>query len=151
MSRIILIGCGKQKASEKCAAAEMYTGSMFRARARYATGTGDPVYIISAKHGLVGLTTVIEPYDWTIGDLSPLNQIAWGIGVAGQICEMIDNDSLTLRELRNVNFEFHAGADYVERLQPVLIAAGFSTSWPVQGISQGAQLRWYKNRMKVIE
>lgn len=150
MSRIILIGCGKTKLAVSCAASELYCGSLFRKRLRFAEESGEEFLILSAKHGLIDPASIVAPYDQSIGDKSALDQIAWAVGVVGQLCEFIDNDQMSFAELRKVHCEIHAGADYAERLVDVLIAAGFSASWPVRGLSQGEQMRWYSDRERQV-
>ena len=62
MSKIILIGCGKAKAKKRERAADLYTGSLFAARRRYAEKFRC-WRILSAEYGLVHPSEVIEPYD----------------------------------------------------------------------------------------
>lgn len=149
MSKIILIGCGKLKRDNICAARDLYCGSLFDSRRQYAERQIAPWLILSAKHGLLNPDTIVSPYDLVISDLSPLDQVAWSAGVVLQLCEFIDNDTLNFAELRDVHCEIHAGAGYAERLVDVLTAAGFSASWPVKGLSQGLQMKFYADR-KVV-
>lgn len=51
----------------RCAAGEMYVGSYHAALRRYAEAIGK-VYILSAKYGLMELSTQIEPYNLRMGD-----------------------------------------------------------------------------------
>lgn len=48
---------------------DLYTGSLFRAGLRWALSVAheDQVLILSAKHGLVRLRTVLEPYEQFMG------------------------------------------------------------------------------------
>lgn len=71
---IVFIPCGAEKAASACAAADLYVGSMFRTQLAAAQaiidsvdGHGD-IYIVSAKHGIVALDTIVEPYDVKMGD-----------------------------------------------------------------------------------
>ena len=82
--RVALIGCGKQKAERTCAASEMYRSALFRAAWRWASLHCDQVFILSAKHGLLEPTTIIEPYDEALPrDLA--GREAWGMRVGAQI------------------------------------------------------------------
>lgn len=63
-----VIPCGGAKLDTPAPAAELYTGSMFRhtltaAQAAPADGEQARILILSAKHGLVTLDTVLAPYD----------------------------------------------------------------------------------------
>jgi hypothetical protein len=65
---IAVIGCGAAKLGHPAPAADLYTGSYFRA-CSLAAATIAPGrwFILSAKHGLITPATVIEPYDLTLG------------------------------------------------------------------------------------
>lgn len=63
---VALVGCGKRKATTRCPARSLYTGSLFRAALRHAEATSDVVWIMSGLHGLVELEAPLEPYDVTL-------------------------------------------------------------------------------------
>jgi hypothetical protein len=69
---IIVIPCGYRKLDHAAPAGDMYVGGHHRlarqAADRLALNHGGRVVILSAKHGLLDLDTVIEPYDVTVGD-----------------------------------------------------------------------------------
>lgn len=69
MKKIVIIPCGGSKLAEPAPAAELYTGSMFKDTLRTAlTMTArENVLILSAKHGLVRLDQMLEPYDLKMG------------------------------------------------------------------------------------
>jgi len=82
--RIALIGCSKQKSTRTCTAQEMYRSPLFRAALRYSITACDRTFVLSAKHGLLALTDVIEPYDESLPrDLA--GRLAWGTRVGAQI------------------------------------------------------------------
>lgn len=81
MSNICLIGCVKMKRSKPCAAVDMYTSPLFKARLRYAQKRGMKCYIISAKYGLLDLQTVIAPYDMTLKDMNGAERKRWAMRV----------------------------------------------------------------------
>ncbi len=66
---LCVVGCGKSKLSHAAPARELYTGPLFRDALGYATQPGRfaEVRIISAKHGLLRLDQVVEPYDLKLG------------------------------------------------------------------------------------
>lgn len=144
-NRIVLIGCGKEKAISRSAARDLYIGTLFRDRLAYADATGSPVWIVSAKHGLLRLDELVSPYDVTIGDLSEVDRAGWMLGVAGRLVdEMPDN-----AHLRGIAVELHMSGEYAEPLRETLQAIGFhNTTHPVRGLGIGAQRKWYQNRSR---
>lgn len=70
-SGVVVISCGGRKADGPAAAGELYTGSYHRAMRRAAdalTRDGGRVLILSARHGLVALDEVLDPYELRLGD-----------------------------------------------------------------------------------
>jgi len=67
---LVIIGCGKDKASHGCAAEKLYTGQHFRACLAAARAMVDDssIRILSAKYGLLTLDAMVEPYDLTMGE-----------------------------------------------------------------------------------
>jgi hypothetical protein len=139
---MVLIGCGKSKASEATAASELYTGCLFRARRRYAEAQGCPWFVISAKYGLLQPNQQVAPYDLRLDELSQVDQAAWALGVAQQLLEHVGDNAT----LRNIHIEIHASEVYADRLRDVLIAAGFCCSWPTKGLSQGELMAHYSQQ-----
>jgi hypothetical protein len=70
MKQMVIIPCGASKLSQPAKAADLYTGSMFADALRTArTMTSDEnIRILSAKHGLVRLDHVLEPYEMKMSD-----------------------------------------------------------------------------------
>lgn len=65
-----IIPCGADKLDTAAPAADLYTSSTFRSTLAAALTLVDPahVLVLSAKHGLVALDTVVDPYDTKMGD-----------------------------------------------------------------------------------
>lgn len=61
--KILLLGCGKLKASAPCAARELYVGTLFQLRRQVAERSGLPWGILSAKHDLLLPGDPVAPYD----------------------------------------------------------------------------------------
>ena len=144
MSRILLIGCGKEKAISPQAAEDLYTGGLFRARRAYAEATGLPWRVLSARYGVVRPDVVLHPYNLTIGDLNWIDRGAWGLGVVAAILDEIDNAARP----REVVLEVHAGEDYVEAFREIALQVGLCVDTPVKGLSIGAQRKWYSETLK---
>jgi hypothetical protein len=68
-SDFVIIPCGNSKLSTAAPASEFYTGSMFQDSLRTARKlfSDDRIYVMSAKHGIVPLDKVLEPYDVKLG------------------------------------------------------------------------------------
>ena len=69
MKKFVVIPCGGAKLDQPAPARELYTGSMFRDQLATALTmtTPEQIRILSAKHGLIALDTIVEPYDLKMG------------------------------------------------------------------------------------
>jgi hypothetical protein len=144
VSRVLLIGCGKSKADRGCAARDLYTGSLFSARARHADASGLPWFIISAGHGLVLPEQKLEPYDATLAGRSAIDRAGWALDVALALLSEMPDETV----LREVVVEIHAGADYVDPLRSILRSLGVSVETPVEGLGIGEQLAHYGRALR---
>lgn len=138
---MIIIGCGKSKRREACAASDLYTGGLFAARRKYAERCTEHWYILSAKFGMLTPSQVISPYDCTMRQQAPIDQVAWCAGVVLQICDLLPDNARP----RGCKIEIHAGEDYADPLVTVLRNFGFQAEWPVRGLGIGQQLAWYQS------
>ncbi|MEU7072862.1 DUF6884 domain-containing protein [Streptomyces narbonensis] len=69
--RIVVVGCGKTKQDRRVTAGTMYVGTFHgscRLAAEALLRDGGRLYILSAAHGILDLSTEIDPYDITVGD-----------------------------------------------------------------------------------
>ncbi|MFH9821447.1 DUF6884 domain-containing protein [Streptomyces sp. NPDC017230] len=74
--RIVVVGCGKAKQDRRVTAGAMYVGTFHgscRETAKALLQDGGRQYILSAAHGLLDLSTEIDPYDITVGDPSSVS------------------------------------------------------------------------------
>lgn len=69
MNRLVVISCGSKKLEHAAPAAELYTGHLFRSQLAWARSVvpDAAIRILSARHGLVRLDTVLAPYDTRLG------------------------------------------------------------------------------------
>ena len=69
MKKIVIIPCGGAKLEKPASARNLYIGSMFRDQLNTALTMTTPenIRILSAKHGLIALDTIVEPYDLKMG------------------------------------------------------------------------------------
>jgi hypothetical protein len=158
MSRkaIILIGCGKAKQSLPGwtgPAAELYTGSLFRARRQFAEYClHDSVsyygwYIVSAKYRLLDRGKIVRPYDFRITQHQPNERKLWALDIASNLLAKKTTTGSYL-DPKKTTIELHMGKDYARHLVPVLESVGYRTNWPVVSMSQGEQLAWYADVLK---
>lgn len=131
--RVALIGCGKLKSSRTCAAAMMYRSALFRSSLRYAVATCDKVFVLSAKHGLLPLDRVIEPYDQTL-PRDRAGREAWGRAVAAQLDQAVPDLDTQIVVL--------AGERYADAIIPE--DREYLWEEPLRGLSIGERLAWLR-------
>lgn len=131
MKTIVLISCASEKLPHKAKAADLYISPLFEKSLQYARRLkSDHIFILSAKHGLLDLDQVIEPYDLTLNPMPVAQVKAWAIRVLGQLKQRAD--------LRNDHFIFLAGVKYRKYLAPHLA----SYAIPMEGLTIGKQLQY---------
>jgi hypothetical protein len=101
---LIVIACGNAKVSQPCQARDLYCGSMFTMRRRYAEATGLPWLILSAKHGLIDPDHRLRPYDVTMGQPGAIT-----VDELADQRERLPGDDLSV--------EVVAGVKYVEMMR----------------------------------
>jgi hypothetical protein len=76
-----LVGCGKSKQAHAAPARDLYTGALFRKSLAYAEARCSVVYVLSAKHGLLALDQVVEPYEFSLAELDAAGRERWAVGI----------------------------------------------------------------------
>jgi hypothetical protein len=133
--RVILISCAATKLDHPAPAADLYTSPLFRKARSYAEASGHPWYILSARHGLVEPTTVLETYDLKLADLTPVERSTWADRIAR---------ALFLRGFGGWGvFEIHAGDGYARPLRVALAPIALDIIEPLAGLGIGHRLQWY--------
>jgi len=133
--RVALIGCGSEKAARTCAARSLYTSALFRAALRWSLLHCDRVFILSAKHGLLGLDEVIEPYDETL-PRDVAGRLAWGRKVGAQIVGAVGEIEARLVVL--------AGRTYADVIHFDDPEWEYEFEEPLKGLKIGDRLAWFK-------
>ena len=137
--RIGLVGCVKKKLDVDARAKDLYISPLFRGRRHYVERSCDEWWILSAEHGLVDPEQVLAPYDVTLKDMGRAERRAWARRVLDEL------EASTLLSPSDV-VEIHAGADYRDYgLVDGLRRMGCAVEVPTEGLTQGPQLRFYKN------
>lgn len=141
MKNVYLIACTKTKQDYSCMAEEMYMkSSIYRLSYEYCINCVDDknsqIYILSAKHYLLPLSKVIEPYNKTLINMNSNKKKKWGIIVYEQMKETFD--------MKNTHFIFLCGKEYVKYIIPYLEKSQYSIPIPTHyGI--GSRLKWLKD------
>jgi len=125
MNKAILIQCTKSKRDEAAMASNLYDESTYYCKMRqYADATGQPWFILSAKHELLDPKTHIDPYD--------------EFGLTERQAETI------AEELVDAGFdtvEVIAGKKYTNPLTPELEAKGIEVIEKCRGLSIGERMQ----------
>lgn len=135
--RVGLVGCVKAKRAVASPAEDLYVSTLFAGRRRYVERTCDRWFVLSAKHGLLEPTTLVEPYDETLKTKGRLERRRWSESVLEQL-------DAALGDVAGAIFEVHAGAEYRDHgLTAGLLARGARVEVPVEGLRIGEQLAFY--------
>ena len=134
--RVALIACSKTKLRHAAPARELYASQLFRLARAHAEREYEVWYVLSAEHGLVEPSRVLEPYDRTLGDLLVPERREWGRRIAEQ---------LVARHGTEASYDCYAGARYRRNVIPELERRGAAhVVSPLAGMRIGAQLAWFR-------
>ncbi len=137
MRHIVLISCTKRKLPYAAPAEDLYNSTLFRFSLAYARKLRpDVVYVLSAKHGLVGLQQVIEPYEQTLKNMTRPERKEWSQNVLRQLASGSD--------LSRDRFTILAGHAYYEGLVSHLS----NHSLPLERLGQGRRLQFLKRQLQ---
>lgn len=138
---IALISCGKAKLDHAAPAREMYTGNLFRAAFADCRQRDLPIFIVSARHGLVGMNEIIRPYDLKLTDMPMDDRRRWAWRIAEHLRNLYMPTTVD-------DIELHAGQAYADPLIDALIGLRHppKITQPCQGMQIGERLHYYKER-----
>jgi hypothetical protein len=140
VGRIGLVGCVKGKRLQAAPARDLYSSDLFLGRRAFVERTCERWFILSALHGLVAPSRVLEPYDRTLKDASAAERRAWSALV-------VEDLKRTLGNLDGLTFEVHAGTEYREYgLRQGLEREGARIEVPARGLRMGEQLAFYRGQ-----
>ena len=89
------------------------------------------VYILSAKHGLLSLGDIVEPYDLTLKHMSRAERNAWGERTSAQLRNLIRAGDVA---------SFYCGEDYIGPLRRTVAQVGCRLDEPLSHLSFGQRL-----------
>lgn len=106
----VFLSCVSEKEDHRCKAKDMYISPLFKKSFQVAQKMHpDKIYILSAKHYLLGLNDVIEPYNLTLNDMGVEERQKWADKV------------IDIMKKKHINFSektyFFAGNNYIEFLK----------------------------------
>ena len=129
---LALVGCGDEKQAQPAEARALYTSHYFQKKRQWAEGCDD-WRILSAEHGLVQPTTVLEPYDTSLRDLDEAAVQQWAEGVMHDLNPLLKAVDIVI---------VLAGAAYFRPIESPLLAAEARVRWPFEGKRIGEQIVW---------
>lgn len=133
MMRIALVSCVKSKRAVASPARELYTSRLFTGLRAIAESTADEWFILSAEHGLVEPSQILEPYERTLNTVTRRWRKAWAASVYAQLNGRLAVDTIV---------DVYAGERYREFLVPWLVERGHVVNVPLEGMSFGKQLQY---------
>jgi len=135
-NNIVLIPCSKRKLNRKAKAKDLYLRPLLKKSLQYAKSLDpDAIFILSAKHHLLQLSKVIEPYNVYISDKSGKEKKIWAKKVIQQLEKRYD--------LKKDHFTILAGECYRQYLIPHI----YKVEIPMQGLGIGKQLGWLTDKL----
>lgn len=79
------IACSRRKLAHAAPAAELYIGDLFCRSLAYARARGLTPFVLSARHGLIAIDQVIEPYDEALVGMTRPERDLWTARVLDQV------------------------------------------------------------------
>lgn len=143
--RVGLVGCVSEKLDHPATARNLYDSPLFHGRRRYVEESCGEWFILSAKRHLVKPEEIIAPYEESLVGQTTDCKRAWAQQVLRDLDGLLGND------LREIEIEIHAGADYRDfGLVEGLKRRGAKVFNPVEGLGIGRQLQFYGGDSKTI-
>lgn len=134
MNTVALVACAAKKQPQPAPARELYVSPWFRFARAYVEAQGWPWFILSARHGLLNPSQVIEPYNLTLSRLSPKLRLLWALDVGCRIQKLPWPERIVIL----------AGERYREHLVPELRDRRYIVEVPMTGLGIGQQMKWLK-------
>lgn len=138
VKKICFVGCTKHKKSYKCKASELYSESVnFRKQINIISKIYKcEYYILSAKHGLVNPSDILEPYDLSLYNMNTKEIEKWVENVKNQMNDVFD--------CKNIHAIFLCGEKYRKNLLDIF----YSYEEPFKGLGIGQQMQKMNEMLK---
>jgi Family of unknown function (DUF6884) len=143
VTMIGLVSCSAQKLTHAAPARELYGSPLFRKSLAYAEARCEHVYVLSARHHMVALDAVLEPYEQRLAT-TKRERRQWAATVAGAI---------EARHGRDVHLLLLAGREYTAPLIQEIARWWPSDAWrarimlPLERLPVGERLRWLNEQL----
>lgn len=141
--RVGLVSCVDTKLDEAAPACELYASPLFRGARAWMDGQGLVWFILSARHGAIEPSEVIEPYSERLPSGRSAAAVRRRRQWARRVVQQLHDH---LGDLQGIVFELHAGRDYADPLVRLLEGQDATVEQPLQGLQIGQRLSWYKAR-----
>jgi hypothetical protein len=136
MKTFVLISCASKKLTHTAKAKDLYVSQLFKLSLAYAQSLKpNAIFILSAKHGLMGLEDEIKPYEETLLVMAASQRRAWAEKVLQELRQQAD--------IQADHFVFLAGRKYIEYIVPHLV----SFEVPLDDLTIGRRLQWLSNHL----
>lgn len=132
----VLVGCSAQKLDQAAPAQDLYRGDLFLKARAYAEALGADWRILSALHGILHPTDLVEPYDVCLDKMRVAEVQEWGHSIGCRLHIMLRGSARPITVL--------AGQAYREPLFSSLqgrLYAGQVVA-PLAGLGIGQQKAW---------
>jgi hypothetical protein len=141
---LALVSCTKRKLQGHWPAADLYSASAgFRAAYAYARKRADNVVILSAKHGAVRPTDVLEHYEECLRGSARARKQAWAKATYTKLRNM--------PEYTNAHVVLWlAGRDYYSELLPLMEMDEKRADMPLAHLPQGKQRQWLQRQLSTL-
>lgn len=131
---VYLVSCVKEKRATRGRAKELYISPWFRKAREYVERTGQPWFLLSARHGLLPPDAMVRPYDQSLEAMPRAARRRWADRVVRQLAAHVGvGDTLVVL----------AGQLYREFIEPDLRDRNVSVEVPLAGMRIGEQLAWF--------
>ena len=144
MTIINLVACVKEKLDHAAPARDLYVSPWFKKARAYCEQQDARWMILSAKHGLVHPSQVIEPYDEALHNMIAPNRKLW----AAKVLHALLLDERGSIPVDDIDFVILAGRLYRDYLVPELRHYGATVIVPMIGMGIGDQMKWLDEKTK---
>ena len=149
--KLIVVGCTatKEITAGEIEARDRYSGQLWHERREYAERNASDVGHWGIVSGMFGWLDPRDPIPWygcKLGDNGTQHRRATLAKAVAGITARINH--LDFDDEGRWVVEMHAGREYTRPIRAMLDALGIESTWPVEGLQIGQQLRWYQQQRK---
>lgn len=130
--KIAFVACSGTKTEKAAAAKDLYISPLFKKTRAHVEAMCDEWHILSALHRVVHPNTVLEPYDFTLAQMSRKQREVWAADVMRQIRGLVQPGDRVY---------IFAGQLYREHLIEPLKQLQCYVDIPLEGLGIGEQLQ----------